>query len=78
MKAGVACKYQDVDDATAIAAFTALGLQPWIAEGNVEMLHWFRNGNGQDIESDVPKIIGEDSTKFAFFVKNCFKPMLNS
>lgn len=44
MKAGVHCKYESVPDEVAIEAFAALGLQPWIAEGNVEMLKWFREG----------------------------------
>lgn len=78
MKAGVGVKYYDVDDATAVAAFEALGLAPWIAAGNVEMLRWFREGRGQDIASDYTAITGSPPTKFGEFVKNHLKPLLTS
>ncbi len=58
MKAGVACKYENVDDTIAATAFEVnpsvllptcqppqhLGLQSWIAKGNVETLKWLREG----------------------------------
>lgn len=77
MKAGVGCKYHDVDDATAIMAFQVLGLQPWIAEGNVETLRWHRNGNGLDYPTgDIKALTGDDATKFGDFVRDYIKPML--
>ena len=44
MKAGLQCAYTNVDDATCVEAFTAVGLQAWIAKGNVEMLAFIRGG----------------------------------
>jgi len=76
MKAGVHCRYQEVDDTTTIAAFEALGLIPWIAKGNVEMLQWYREGNGLSITSDIPTILGRKPTKFGDFVAQYLKPML--
>ena len=63
MHAGLGVKYHDVDDATTVAAFEALGLLSWIAKGNVEMLKWFREGRGQDVASDVLAITGKAPTK---------------
>lgn len=34
--------YEEVDDDTATAAFEALGLPSWLAEGNVETLRYYR------------------------------------
>jgi len=78
MKAGVGVKYHDVDDDTTVAAFEALGLQPWIAAGNVETIRWFREGNGQDIPSDILAITGDHPTKFGDFVRVYLKPLLTS
>lgn len=71
------CKYEEVDDGTAIAAFSALGLPDWLSEANVEHLAYFRQDLGQDIESDVEKILGTPPTKFAAFCKRELKPLLD-
>lgn len=76
MKANKGTKYFNVDDNTAEQAFEALGLQPWIAKGNVEMLRWFREGNGQDVKNDYEEITGSAPTRFGTFIKECIKPLL--
>ena len=45
MKAGHGqVNYQNVSDAIAVEAFEALGLQKWLAAGNVEMLAFCKKG----------------------------------
>ena len=77
LKAGVQCKYENVDDDIAVAAFEQLGLQPWIANGNVEVLTWLRSGvlAGTDT-GDIQKITGAPATRFGDFVRDNLKPML--
>ena len=57
----------------------ALGLQTWIANGNVEMLKFIREGGlkGYD-KGDFEKLTGQQPIKFRNFVKNDLKPMLRS
>lgn len=77
MKAGVPCIYENVPDKVAVQAFAALGLQRWIAEGNVEQLKWIREGNCDGYEKgDYKKITGLDHVRFGEFVKDFLKPML--
>jgi len=77
MKAGVPCVYQNVDDEIVVMAFEVLGLQKWLAEGNVEMLRYIREGGLDDIEKgDFEKITGSKPAKFGDFVKTYLKPMI--
>lgn len=77
MRANIPCKYETVDDETAVAAFKMLGLQPWIAEGNVEMIKFIREG-GMDSypRGDFQEITGEKPSRFQDFVRDYLKPML--
>ncbi|EDQ88184.1 uncharacterized protein MONBRDRAFT_37497 [Monosiga brevicollis MX1] len=77
MKAGVQCNYQAVTDDEAVTQLEQNGLAAWIAKGQVETMAWFREGSGQDIESDVSKFKGSKPAKFGDFVATCLKPMLN-
>jgi len=77
MKAGVPCTYETVADDIAALAFEQLGLQPWIARGNVEQIKWLREG-GADGEplGDIQAITGAPATRFGDFVRDNLKPML--
>eukprot|EP00049_Salpingoeca_infusionum_P020635 m.364645 g.364645 ORF g.364645 m.364645 type:complete len:312 (-) comp27878_c0_seq1:275-1210(-) len=77
MATGHPCKYEAVDDETAVMAFEALGLPEWLAMGNVETLAYYREDNGQDIESDIPAITGAAPTKLSAFAKKHVKPILD-
>jgi len=77
MKAGIQCAYTNVDDATCVEAFTAVGLQPWIAKGNVDMLAFIRGGNLDAVDKgDFTKLTGAKPRKFADFVSVDLKPLL--
>ena len=75
-KAGVPCRYEDVDDDTAEYAFSVLGLQRWISRCTVEQVAWFRDGNGAGIPSDIPRILRRPPTAFGDFVQHSIRPML--
>lgn len=78
MSLGVTCKYFDVDDDTAVMAFTVLGMQPWIAEATVETVRWFRSGHGQNIDtSDIKTITGDASLRFQKWTKEHMRPLIN-
>lgn len=77
MKAGFACEYEHVDDEIAEIAFTRLGLQPWIAKGNVETLRFIRNGGMEETPTgDLEAITGDKPMRFGEFVKVYIKPMV--
>jgi len=77
MKAGLPCTYENVDDEIAIVAFQRLGLQPWIAEANVETLAFIRKGGLADVPvGDLEAITGDKATKFGDFVRIYIKPMV--
>lgn len=78
MKAGKQCKYESVDDETAVTAFKYLGLQEWIAEGNVEMLRFIREGGMDKYDrGDFQGITGDKPSRFQDFVRDYLKPMLD-
>lgn len=77
MKAGFQCEYKSVPDEIAVLAFNKLGLQEWIAEGNVETLKFFREGGGRGMSTgDFTAITGQTQYKFATFVKEYIRPMV--
>jgi uncharacterized protein YbjT (DUF2867 family) len=75
---GYPCKYEMVDDDTAVIAFQALGLPDWLAIGNAETVAYYREENGQDIPSDIEGITGTPPTKLATFAKAHLKPLLDA
>jgi hypothetical protein len=55
-----------------------LGLQEWIAKGDVETLKFIRSGGLDDIDKgDIEKITGDKPRRFGDFVKDSIKPMVN-
>lgn len=77
MKAGVQCVYENVPDSVASAAFEALGLQKWLAQGNVEMLAFIRTGGMKKYGAgDFKTLTGQNPTRFGDFVKDYLRPML--
>jgi len=77
MKAGVDCVFENVSDDIAAFAYKALGLQEWIAVGNIEMIKFVRNGGAKDLsDGDFKAITGSDPISFGQFVKENLKPML--
>ena len=77
MKAGVQCAYENVADEVAVAAFEALGLQSWLAKGNVEMLKFSRiDGFKKYGAGDFKALTGSNPKRFGDFVKESLKPLL--
>jgi len=78
MKAGHGkVDYENVDDATAVMAFEALGLQKWLAAGNVEMLAFAKKGGFKKYGAgDFKALTGQNPKRFGEFVKEHLKPML--
>lgn len=76
MRAGIHCKYERVDDETAMAAFQAASMNPDDASGYVETLAWFRSGRGMDTECDMTRITGAPARDFRDFVKEGLKSLL--
>eukprot|EP00042_Codosiga_hollandica_P040841 m.357095 g.357095 ORF g.357095 m.357095 type:complete len:310 (-) comp55965_c0_seq1:296-1225(-) len=78
MKASVGCTYLNVEDEIAVLAFQQLGLQPWIAEGLVELLQFMRAGVFDfPPTGDIEAITGAPATRFGDFVRDNIKPMLS-
>ena len=78
MKAGIQCRYETVEDEIAVAAWKALGLADWIAEGNVETIAWLRGGNGTGLGAgDYERITGSKPARFGDFVKSSLRPLIN-
>lgn len=69
------CKYETVPDEIAVEAFGA-HMQPWIAEANVEMLAWYRGGQGQGVHSCIEEITGSPPMSFVKFVKEFLRDLL--
>ena len=79
MKSGVPCEYENVEDEIVVMAFTVLGLQNWLAEGNVQMLKYIREGGLDGVDKgDFEKLTGSKPAKFGDFVKSYLKPMIAS
>eukprot|EP00055_Hartaetosiga_balthica_P006876 m.22646 g.22646 ORF g.22646 m.22646 type:complete len:305 (+) comp5471_c0_seq2:108-1022(+) len=76
MRAGVHCTYENVDGSVMVEALQALDMQPWIAEGNTEMIEWFKTPQSQNFTGDIEEMLGRSPTKFGKFVARDFKPML--
>jgi len=77
MKANFECQYETVSDDIAIQAFVGLGLQEWIAVGNVEMLKFIREGGMTKYGAgDFEALTGEKPMRFGAFVKDFLRPML--
>eukprot|EP00040_Diaphanoeca_grandis_P018459 m.97115 g.97115 ORF g.97115 m.97115 type:complete len:311 (-) comp26947_c3_seq2:108-1040(-) len=78
MKAGQDCIFENVSDEIAALAYKALGLQEWIALGNIEMIKFVREGGAESLsDGDYKSITGESPSSFAQFVRENLKPMLN-
>ena len=55
-----------------------LGLEEWIAKGDVETLKFIREGGLDDVGAgDVEAITGSKPRRFGEFVKDNLKPMVN-
>eukprot|EP00038_Savillea_parva_P008085 m.174599 g.174599 ORF g.174599 m.174599 type:complete len:314 (-) comp13855_c0_seq1:290-1231(-) len=77
MKAQVPCTYETVPDEVAAIAFQKLGLEEWVAKGDVETLKFIREGGLDDLgEGDVEYLIERKPRRFGDFVKESIKPMV--
>ncbi len=47
-----------------------------LAEHNISMMRYYRQGGGQGEESDVAAVTGKKPRKFADFCKTFLKPLL--
>ena len=55
-----------------------LGLQEWIARGDVETLKFIRSGGLDNVaKGDIEKLTGDKPRRFGDFVKDSIKPMVN-
>lgn len=79
MKASMHCTYEHVPDEIAVEAFVAIGVQSWIAEGNIELVKFSREGgNDKYGPGDLQALTGNAPMKFGTFVKEFIKPLINS